>query len=214
VAVVLAVAAFASPGYAITLTFDDLATPNNDGGQRWGPMPASYGGLTWSAGEHAWEIVDGTTFRSTYHNTFGPVGNGAYNGTGYLLVSVSDGLFNFNSVKAMGWDWYDGIASYTSRTIQVRGLDSDGVEVWSTGAISLPAAQVITVTAPFGYAGSSVSQLEFRSSGAGQWWIIDDLAYTPVEAPRQNPIPEPVTMAGVLMGIGGLVGYARKRRKA
>lgn len=31
---------------------------------------------------------------------------------------------------------------------------------------------------------------------------------------RNEPIPEPVTMAGLLMGIGGLVGYARKRRKA
>jgi len=27
-------------------------------------------------------------------------------------------------------------------------------------------------------------------------------------------VPEPVTMAGLMMGIGGLVGYARKRRKA
>jgi hypothetical protein len=31
---------------------------------------------------------------------------------------------------------------------------------------------------------------------------------------REEPIPEPVTMAGLVMGIGGLVGYARKRRKA
>lgn len=31
---------------------------------------------------------------------------------------------------------------------------------------------------------------------------------------RQTDIPEPLTMAGLLMGIGGLVGYARKRRAA
>jgi len=31
---------------------------------------------------------------------------------------------------------------------------------------------------------------------------------------RQPPIPEPVTMAGLMLGIGGLVGYVRKRRAA
>ena len=30
----------------------------------------------------------------------------------------------------------------------------------------------------------------------------------------ENPIPEPVTMAGLMMGIGGLVTYVRKRRTA
>jgi hypothetical protein len=30
----------------------------------------------------------------------------------------------------------------------------------------------------------------------------------------EAPIPEPVTMAGLMLGIGGLVGYVRRRRKA
>jgi hypothetical protein len=35
-----------------------------------------------------------------------------------------------------------------------------------------------------------------------------------VPQPEAPPIPEPLTMAGVLLGIGGLVTYVRNRRKA
>jgi hypothetical protein len=41
--------------------------------------------------------------------------------------------------------------------------------------------------------------------------FVSDFSQTFSQTPT---IPEPVTMAGLMMGIGGLVGYARKRRKA
>jgi hypothetical protein len=39
------------------------------------------------------------------------------------------------------------------------------------------------------------------------------IGYATGEAPT-TPVPEPVTMAGLMLGIGSLVGYARKRRMA
>jgi hypothetical protein len=47
----------------------------------------------------------------------------------------------------------------------------------------------------------------------GSGWVITGDTGEPAEQ-RQEPIPEPVTMAGLMMGIGGLVGYIRKRRAA
>jgi len=41
-----------------------------------------------------------------------------------------------------------------------------------------------------------------------------DNFYIDQPAPPDPTIPEPVTMAGLMMGIGGLVTYVRKRRKA
>jgi len=42
-------------------------------------------------------------------------------------------------------------------------------------------------------------------------WNINILAATEVAPPP--PIPEPVTMAGLVMGVGGLVAYVRRRRR-
>ena len=58
---------------------------------------------------------------------------------------------------------------------------------------------------------ASVKIMDIPNNGHGVLWIFDNVSrgqIVPI-----YPVPEPVTMLGLALGIGGLTGYLRKRRR-
>jgi len=59
------------------------------------------------------------------------------------------------------------------------------------------------------HGGSAFDIISFRSDPDS---FFDNFIDTKIEEIKEKVIPEPITMAGVLLGIGGLAGYVRRRR--
>src|SRR5664279_2505261 len=82
---------------ATVLTFGPICS-----GYCEGPIPAGYGGFTWSSDFYA---VGNSLYMNNYGNTYGaPSGGAAFNGFGDLNVSLASGAaFTFNGADFTSW---------------------------------------------------------------------------------------------------------------
>ncbi len=184
-----------------TVTFDNLATPNDNGGQHWGSFSGYYAGLVWQAG---WEVANEADFRSVYGNTgVAPSApNIAYNDTGALHLDVSDGQFYFNGAYVRSWGQYDTLQGFSSRSVTVDGYL--GSALVGTTSINLSAANYTYLPG----ISTLVDRLVWRNDGVeGHWFVMDNLQYTVPGAPDGG-------LTAMLLGAGLLaVGLVRRMVK-
>jgi hypothetical protein len=187
---VLGLLAVATPTQGAMLHFDDITGGAN------ALMPASYGGFSFSSN---WAVESDTEY-ALYGNTYGsPSGNyAAFNNAGVLNVSLSSGAdFDFNGAYFTGWASNNSFASFTSTSITVQGFNN-GNFVGSAG-MALSANGYTWLSANL----LGVDELQFFSSGNGQWWLMDNFTVN-------ETVPEPASL--VLLG-SGLLGAIRLRRR-
>ena len=189
----------------VTVTFDDVATPKNDGGAIWGNVPQSYAGLIWQGNPSGdgtdWQVITNASYNSVYSNTvvFPTSPNAAYNDTGSLTMTI-DGKqsFYFDGAKVATWAANNNFVGYGSRYLTVTGY-LNGLQVGQTGQdLTVPFAPLnMTV-----WGNPLVNELTFTANTSGTWWLMDNLQYTPSPAP-----------AAILLGMMGLglVGWLKRR---
>jgi hypothetical protein len=197
----LALVAAAGPASAsIVVTFDDLPTPNNDGGQLWGVLPVNYAGLTWTGG---WEVADGPTYDSTYNNHYLPpsLNNFAYNDTGAFTVTTADDTpFIFRGAYFSTWAQNDAYQSFSSGTVTVRGYSNNALVASAT--YNVPSNQFKVES----FFDVYVDTLTFQADTSNKWWGMDNFTY--------DPIPEPATIIiWSLLGMGSWLGMRIVRRR-
>lgn len=86
-------------------------------------------------------------------------------------------------------------------------LNSTGGMYANTGTINLAGGGSLTGTQNDMFTGNPTWRIDFTGQSSSGGFLV--LADDPIDT---SVIPEPVTMAGLLLGIGGLVRYTRKRR--
>jgi hypothetical protein len=108
----------------------------------------------------------------------------------------------FRDLSAIGW--MDLLSTPIWAEAAGPETKSSYFTLWFTGDYAASLSFELSV-----FSGENVlSQAKLRK--VGDYWTIE-----PLLDPATDPtVPEPVTMAGLMMGIGGLVTYVRKRRKA
>ncbi|MGE5657143.1 MAG: PEP-CTERM sorting domain-containing protein [Actinomycetota bacterium] len=175
---------------AAVLGFDDLSRPTFGGSV----VPQGYGGLNWN---NFYYIQDmSTSFsNSGYQNGAVSQPKVAFNGFGNPASISSNTPFNFDSAFLT--------AALDDRlSITVAGL-LGGVEKFSQ---TVTANTQNPTFAKFNYTG--IDQLNFTSfnsttgvSGDTKQFAIDNITY--------EPVPEPTTIIGSLLGVG-ILGAGRK----
>ena len=190
----------AGPVYAYTLNFDELSTPNNDGGQLWGTVPITYNGFNWAG---SWEVADQNSYKSTYNNTynFASPTKAVYNDTGSLVMTLTNGSsFNFESASFSTWAQNNAFQSFSATTLTITGYQ-DNVMVGSPITFNLKSnmfeLQNINLL--------NIDEVRFQANASGKWWLMDNFTYT------NAPIPGAVWLLGT--GIVGLVAMRRKFQK-
>jgi hypothetical protein len=185
---------------ATTYDFDSLATPSDQGGQHWGVVPTSYGGLNWSG----WEVANGDDYKSVYSNSYTAPSspNFAYNGDGALTVTITGSPFNFLGAYFSPWAQNNGIQSFSSQTVKVEGY-SGAILVNSDSWNLEPDEFVLHTVTGF----DNIDKLVITSDGNGRWFAMDNFEYT------STPVPEPATMLLLGSGLLGIWGFRRKFRK-
>jgi hypothetical protein len=186
----------ASVARAITVTYDDLPTTQNQGGQRWDDVPVSYGGLNWTG----WEVANGSDYKSVYANSYtSSSGNFAYNGDGVRGVSTAGSLFNFLGADFSTWAQNNAFQSFSSETVTVEGY-RDATLVNSDSWNLASNAFVLHTFTGF----DNIDTLVIKSDGDGRWFAMDNFEYTAVA------VPEPSTMLLLSSGLLGLLGLRRR----
>jgi hypothetical protein len=193
-------ALFAAPvAQAITLSFDDLPTTQNQGGQRWDDVPASYGGLNWAG----WEVANGADYKSVYGSSYtSSPGNFAYNADGVLGVAIAGNLFNFLGADFSTWAQNDAFQSFSSKTVTVEGY-RDATLVNSDSWNLVSNAFVLHSFTGF----DNIDTLVIKSDGSGRWFAMDNFEYT------SAAVPEPATILLLGLGLFGLLGLRRRFKK-
>ncbi|MCP5520985.1 MAG: VPDSG-CTERM sorting domain-containing protein [Verrucomicrobiales bacterium] len=184
---------------AVTVSFDDLATPSNNGGMLWGYVPGTYAGLNWNTNP-SWEVGKDATFLSVYHNTNPSPSspNIAYNDTGWASMRIWDGSFVFEGASVRSWGYNNAFASYSAHQITVKGY-LNGAYV---GEVQLDLDAAAWQQLP-GINGV-VDELVWDTEGGERWFLMDDLQYTAV--------PDGGATL-VLLGLA-ISGFAVTRRKS
>jgi len=120
---------------------------------------------------------------------------------GYTHISpYGDG---FAQTDGSGWTWPDG---WGNGDWAVRGIEMYvGHPMWNTN----PNPNVAELKIP-------LSLLEYAGTDgviglSGQYWQYNFAP--PLLVTTSPPVPEPVTLAGLVLGVGSLVGYVRRRRR-
>jgi hypothetical protein len=194
---VLATAGIACTAGAVTLTFDDLATPF-DGYEYRAPM-ASYGGLQWS-NFYVFDVVDTVNYHmSGYPNALVSPKNIALNWFGNPAALSSATPFSLDSAYLTA-AWNDGLQ------VEVKGFSGATLAYDNTYTINTAGPSLIN----FNYL--DVTEVEFISfggtphagySGAGTHFSMDNLTVTIV--------PECSTFALAGLGTGMLMIRRRPR---
>ena len=167
--------------------------------------------------EDSWsQLFQQTTSETSPGVVHPPASVGPFDLIQFRMNNLPSDAYNdlFKSITATGWTTtlYDGgIYAVLSGPAVTSGSKNFTVTFKSTltkdptGYKNDPLCFSIQVYSP---QGTLRQNQDVYWSGTG--WNV---AATPTwEA--ESPIPEPVTMAGLMLGIGSVVGYARKRRKA
>jgi hypothetical protein len=215
-AIVTAALAGAVSASATIVNFDDLATPNTDG-PKWGTVPSSYQGMTWTG----WEVVkaDGGTlsYQTVYGNSYGAPSspNFAYNGgTGYKSISVESGSFDFGGARVTSFAQNNAYQSWSSRNLTIIAYNKEGSVGSTSVSLSASSFQPLPDAAMF----QDITKLEFVGDGAGKYWGLDNFEFTLSPEPTAPPVPEPTTMiagAFLLLPFGlSIIRSLRKSRPA
>ena len=181
---------------SLVINFDDLSTPNNDGGQLWGSVPSNYQGFTWAG---SWEVAEQNSYKTTYGNSynFPSQYNAAYNDTGSLTMTLTSSTpFNFESALFSTYAQNNSFASFSATTLTITGY-LNNVAVGSPITFNLKSNMFESQSINL----NDIDKVTFTANGAAKWWLMDNLTYTPV------PIPAAVWLLGT--GLIGLVGLRR-----
>jgi hypothetical protein len=191
------------PGVAlatITIGFDDLSTPNNQGGAIWGTVPVNYLGFTWTGGT-GWEVHTNASFKSVYNNTgdFPSLPNAAYNDTGAGTMSISFGsLYDVSSAYFRSFSQNNAFQSFSETSVTLKGYYNN-VLVGSPLVVTLSATGMVNTPINF----TNIDRLDFIGS-SGKWWLVDDIVVNPV------PIPGALVLLGA--GLVRLARYGRRKK--
>lgn len=173
----------ASLASADVLTFDDIA-----GSDDYSAVPASYGGLDWSAS--TWSVLTSPQAPYTAHSGAGRI---------TLAWGSSDGdsVIRFLEPTVFEGAWFAG---YSEANVRFD-LYSAGRLVASSAAMTMSDTPAFLAT---GW--SSAIDSVVVSSSLHAFYVMDDLSFTPA-----SQVPEPASWALMIAG-GVLVAGATRRR--
>jgi hypothetical protein len=120
------------------------------------------------------------------------------------IGKLTDGVYMdlASLVTQPDFDWTDCQVEFDVTGATLRG------KVWSTGSTEPPAWQIQATDTSYAGGVGGLMVAAYPELGWNEVWAAFD------DVNLSVAVPEPVTMAGLLLGIGGLFGYVRKRRKA
>jgi len=105
---------------------------------------------------------------------------------------------------------YSSVGNFLANMTSVDGWGS-GADNYLLDTQTVPAFQTgDSAGTPTGFADVTYNFHGTQENNSNGTWLL--LTRDPVDAFAQPPIPEPVTMAGLLLGVGCLTRYIRKRR--
>jgi formylglycine-generating enzyme required for sulfatase activity len=148
------------------------------------------------------EWVKAAYWNGTSLQTYATIGNGSPNTTGW----------NYNSSRASPWNVGSGTQELNG-TYDMMGNVAEWTETFQAGSTT-----VRYMDRGGAYTGTPIGTLPYLAS-SGLHYVVPEtetgsLGFRVASNPDAPPVPEPVTMAGLMLGIGGLVTYIRKRRTA
>jgi len=184
--------------------------------------------------------IYGKTFDQAYWSTNGLLTFGNYNNQSYSQSLTGDPLYpNVPAIAPLLDDWVADVSSASGVYYQTLGdpgsrefvlqwhdlrrrgdsgehLDFEAVLFEGTNNILLQYANTDTSWAPANHGGQATVGIRDVSgdiNGRVLQWSYAVLNAAPDQsAILFSTIPEPLTMAGLVLGISGLAGYVRKRR--
>ena len=172
---------------ATVLSFDDLGSD--------GSVPASYGGLDWSAGGWSYYTFTGDAPPYTPHSGDGRATVNWYDDADAAAAKPTSRIgFGQNMV-------FDGayFAGLSGATVQYE-LYRDGALVWTSAALNPTGTPAFLAS---GYAGL-VDAIEFVGPSLYSV-VMDDFTF--------NAVPEPASGALLLAGLAGITLVMRRRQR-
>jgi hypothetical protein len=212
VASALAILVFAGPAMAITITFEEGV------GKDYTAINIQYTGVTFigaTTGE-SWVYLDSTT--GNWQISSWPSGQ-VMGGGGYYWIndyaaaftteSGGSGRVNFDAQDATFVD----INYCSAETFYMEAYDaSDNLLDSTSGPANRRYLEgnengpgTLSVTAPVG---QTIAYVMVHDTG--NYWVVDNLV---TDATGITVVPEPVTATGLLLGVGCLARYVRRRRR-
>jgi hypothetical protein len=179
-----------------TVTFDDLATPGQEGTAGIGLIPASYAGLDWTcAGNPRCSVVNGLTYGANPSGYQGAViskpnvlstgyGDG-YVASNLKLTRTGGGTFSLNSASFTS-PWYDGLLV---AVVGENGTGQFNNVTFTLGSAGIPKLQQFNwsnLTSVFITASGGHPHPEYKDI-AIPLLAIDDLTYTAVDSAQPSP---------------------------
>lgn len=186
--------------HAGLLTFDD----NNPGDVGYNPLPTSYHGLTWTN----WATIDSLTYGpSGYTNgvvSAPSVACGCAADFGQSTDTISGTSFTLKSGYFTS-AWNDG------ESLLIQGFQGATQVASTTVTINTEGPLLVTFDSSF----SNLTSVEFTPSGgtpttllgSGEYFALDSLDVT-------TGVPEPASWAVMLLGLAGVGGMLRSRRRS